>query len=109
MTAAEPRSPVRALASLLRQGWTRFRPPVGTVRFWIAQFGVLSIALGDEVILDGLRRQLPFGVPNSATTSLPHGTVVRVRLPLSAPPAAAYPGNSWPAAPGEATPADAAG
>ncbi len=46
------------------------RPPVRAGRFWIVQLGVLVVALVDEVLLDDLRVQPPFGMPRSSITAL---------------------------------------
>lgn len=70
MKPAKPLSAGHALASLIGKGWEICRPPVETARFWLVQAGILSIALVDEVLLDGLHIRLPFGVPSSATTGL---------------------------------------
>jgi signal transduction histidine kinase len=71
MTSAElASSPAHAVGRLLARAWQAFRPPVSAVRFWIVQFGILSIALFDEAFLDELHKRLPFGVPDSATTGL---------------------------------------
>lgn len=57
------RSPALALVQA-------FRPPFSAGRFWVVQFGVLLIALLDEVVLDDLRVQPPLGMPRSSITAL---------------------------------------
>lgn len=46
------------------------RPPVRAGRFWIVQMGVLCVALVDELVLDDLRVEPPFGMPRSSITAL---------------------------------------
>jgi signal transduction histidine kinase len=46
------------------------RPPVRSGRFWIVQAGVLFVVLVDEIVLDVMGVQLPFGIPNAKITAL---------------------------------------
>ena len=46
------------------------RPPLRDGRFWVIQAGVLVVALLDEVVLDALGGQPPFGIPRSTITAL---------------------------------------
>jgi signal transduction histidine kinase len=48
----------------------RLRPPLRAGRFWLVQAGVLLVALLDEVVLDVLGVQPPFGIPSSTFTAL---------------------------------------
>jgi signal transduction histidine kinase len=70
MTNAELAPPASALVRLLSRAWRESRPPVAAWRFWVVQFGILSIAVFDEAFLDDMHKRLPFGVPDSATTGL---------------------------------------
>lgn len=72
MTEAKPGSSPRAaarqagrVAQPARALWRAVRPPVGTPRFWIVQFGVLSIALVHGLMLDEAGVRLPYGIPDS--------------------------------------------
>lgn len=46
------------------------RPPVSAGRFWVVQAGVLFVALFDEIVLDVIGVELPFGIPRSMITAL---------------------------------------
>jgi signal transduction histidine kinase len=48
----------------------RLRPPVRDGRFWVVQAGVLFVVLLDEVVLDALGAQPPFGIPRSTITTV---------------------------------------
>lgn len=61
--AAAP--PADRVAQLARTLWRAVRPPVGTPRFWIVQFGVLSIALVHAMLLDEGSVRLPYDIPDS--------------------------------------------
>ncbi len=56
-------SPTLALVRALR-------PPWSAGRFWVVQFGVLLVAILDEVLFDDMRVQPPFGIPRSSITAL---------------------------------------
>jgi signal transduction histidine kinase len=60
----------QAGAKQLLDAIRRLRPPVRSRRFWVVQAGVLFVAFLDELILDYMGVQLPFGIPNAAITAL---------------------------------------
>jgi signal transduction histidine kinase len=72
MTGADlsgSRSP-QAGAKQILDATRRLRPPVRSRRFWVVQAGVLFVAFLDELVLDYMGVQLPFGIPNAAITAL---------------------------------------
>ncbi len=72
MTSAEisrSRS-LQAVASQVADAARRVCPPVSSGRFWLVQAGVMFVVVLDEVVLDLMGYQLPYGIPSAKITAL---------------------------------------